>query len=118
MLFPILGIAAAGLVLALFSSSGTSPTLFNVFAAILGLGAVISAVVLGLKFLFSYCRAAEKVTNGELTYRFNVWMAVLLNVVGGGFLWTVLVQYHFNRIRPATAVTGPAPIADPSHSIQ
>lgn len=116
LLYPLIGIAAA-ILIAVFGSSlghGLTSTLIVVVLIFLS---VIAWIVLWIRFLASYCRAAEQITNNDLAYNYGFWMGILLYIFRVGFIWEAIVQYHFNRLgTPAPVVPqaySPTPIPSP-----
>lgn len=104
-LYPLLLVLAA--IASDIFGSAYKTTAGTVFFVILTTGAVIAWIVLWIRFMSGYCRAAEQLTNHDLTYRYGFWMGMLLYLFRVGFIWEAIMQYHYNRLG--------SPIVDPYH---
>lgn len=115
-LYPLL-VFLAGIAFVVVGSEQNTMT-FSILAVVCLLGSLLVAIILGIRFLGGYCRAAEQITNHDLAYGYSFWMGVVLYLFRVGFIWEAIVQYHFNRIgmMPAavTAAGFPQPAPGPA----
>jgi hypothetical protein len=81
---------------------GNDNAIINVLVVIFGIGGVLAILVVGLWWFYKYCKAAEVVTNQDMTFEVSYVLLILTNLINVGFAWPLFVQYHFNKLSDAT----------------
>jgi heme/copper-type cytochrome/quinol oxidase subunit 2 len=70
----------------------------EIAVVVVGMISVIGVIPVSIYWLWKYCKAVERVTNGELTTGFNFSISLLMSLCGVWVLWPPIVQYQYNKL--------------------
>jgi hypothetical protein len=72
--------------------------IINISSVLLGLTAIFVCIPLALYWFYKYCRAAEVITKGELSFELSYILLIILSFFSCTFVWPGIVQDSFNKI--------------------
>jgi hypothetical protein len=117
---PILGLVAIALLqlvghFVLNSTGSSDPSslalVLNILSAVIGIVAVIAIIPITIIWYVRYCRSAEKVTGGEMSFNLSFWLFVLFTLFCVAFLWPLIMQNSFNKVADGVQAPAQPPVA-------
>jgi NADH:ubiquinone oxidoreductase subunit 5 (subunit L)/multisubunit Na+/H+ antiporter MnhA subunit len=70
----------------------------NAVSVIIGIISVIGVIPMIFYWTWKYCVAVENVTDRALSTVINFVFAIILTLIGVGFVWPMINQYYFNQL--------------------
>lgn len=96
------------------TETASGNTMVNLLSLLFGLVAPLAILPIFLYWFYKYCKAAEVVTSGRLSFGFSYAMSIVLSLFGVGFIWTLIMQEGFNSAAISSANT--MPVDEPSQN--
>lgn len=84
-----------------YGASGGS-SVIDVLAIILGILAFVGIFPACLFWYYKYCKAAEQLSNGEISFSYSYGLFILTSVFSVYFIWPGIMQEGFNKLSPET----------------
>lgn len=97
-LLALLGIAVLQIIAKFTGLGDNAQAGINVLSALVGFFAVIAVLPLSIYWVYKYSKAVDSVTKGKLDSDTCLAMALVLNVLGFGFIWPIVVQHYYNEL--------------------
>jgi hypothetical protein len=89
---------------------GLFVTVANLVSVTIGILSVTAIIPATIYWLWLYCKAVEYVTKGALGAGFNIFLAILMNLLWLGIFWPMIVQDSLNKVGQDGNPTPPAPV--------
>lgn len=90
------------------TDGGNGLVLFNALSFLIGIVAFVAAIPITFWWFYKYCKAAEQVTAGKLTFDLSYVLFIVTAFFGVTYVWPFIVQYNFNEVVGKPAVSGPS----------